>query len=75
MSKFILCNCAHCLYMFDDDKGSYCKKQNGKRIKISEVTGDGKIKINGCMKFEFDESKVVHLPCEYDPDVGVMKYD
>ena len=66
MSKFIWCNCAHCLYMFDDHQGSYCKKQNGKRIKISEVTEDGRIKINGCQEFEFDVSKVV--PYAYDSE-------
>lgn len=43
-------------------------------IKLSEVKDDGVIKIHGCMEFEWDESKTL-FPCEYDPDVGVMKYD
>jgi hypothetical protein len=61
--------------MFDDGQTCYCKKQNNKKIKISEVKEDSVIKLNGCMEFEFDENKIVRLPCEYDPDVGVMKYD
>ena len=74
MSKWILCNCAYCLYMFDENDAYYCKKQNNKEIKLSEVEEDGTIKIHGCQEFEFDESKI-SFPCEYDPDTGVMKYD
>lgn len=66
MSKFILCSCAYCSYMFKDGGVYRCKKQANKEIKLSETTEDFKIKINGCQEFEFDESKVV--PYTYDSE-------
>ena len=66
MSKFIWCNCAYCLYMFKDDSTYHCKKRDNKEIKLSEMAEDGRIKINGCQEFEFDESKVV--PYTYDSE-------
>ena len=66
MSKFILCSCTYCSYMFKDNGTYRCKKQDNKEIKLSEMTEDFKIKINGCQEFEFDESKVV--PYTYDSE-------
>lgn len=72
MSKFILCNCSHCLYMIDDGLKYYCKKQNKKEIQLMEFK-DCVFKINGCLEFVDDPTK--GLFSRDKQNIGVMEYD